>query len=112
MSAALPLVTTCPSPEPRLRLCEDAQAPLRPESRKHPTCVAQPEMPPHDFVEDGSEVGRDRQVALFVALLAREAGPAAVDFAASHAAAEDHHRVAVTVIGSAVAVLGDGSAEL
>ena len=65
-----------------------------------------------DFAEDVAEVGRDREVAALVALLAREPGPPAVDAAAADAAADHHHRVAVSVVGAAVAVLAHGPAEL
>jgi hypothetical protein len=58
-----------------------------------------------DFVEPRAEVGSDRQVAAVVPLLAREAGPQAVDLAAADRATEHHHGVAVPMIGAARAVL-------
>ena len=63
-------------------------------------------------MEQRAKVGGDGQVAALEALLGREARPPAMDAAASHPAAEHQHRGRVTVIGSAVAVLGDGPAEL
>src|SRR5262249_3938670 len=61
--------------------------------------------------EELAEIGRDRQIAPFEALGRRESWPSAVDAAADRAAEREHRR-AVTVIGSAVAVLGRGPAEL
>ena len=70
-------------------------------------------MAAHDLREDAAEVRRDRQVAPVVALLAREARPAAVDLASADVlAADDHHRVPVAVIGAAVAVFRHCAAEL
>src|SRR5579872_2775315 len=74
--------------------------------------IGDAEMPHDDFAEHVAEVGRDREVASFVSMLDGEAGPAAVDLPAAHAAADDHHRVAVAVIGAAVAVLAHRAAEL
>ena len=65
-----------------------------------------------DLAEDVAEVGRDREVASFEATLRREARPSSVDLAAAHAAADDQHRVAVAVIGAAVAVLRHRAPEL
>src|SRR5262249_1612748 len=66
-----------------------------------------------DLVEHAAEVGRHREVASLVALFAPEARPAAVLLAAAHAlSADDEHRVAVAVIGAAVAVLGHRPPEL
>src|SRR5688572_10325067 len=69
-------------------------------------------MPAHHLVEYGPEIGGDRQVAAVVALLSRQPGPAAVDLATLDPGAEDHHRVAVAVIGAAIAVFGDRAPEL
>src|SRR5262245_59704789 len=70
-------------------------------------------MPADDLVEDAAEVGGHSQIPAVVALLAGEAGPAAVDPAAADVlAADDEHRVAVPVVGSAVAVLGHRAPEL
>ena len=74
--------------------------------------VADAEVPHDDLAEDVAEVGRHREIAAFVALLDRQAGPAAVDLAAADAAADRHHRVAVSVIGAAVAVLPHRPSEL
>ena len=68
---------------------------------------------PHDQLgEHIAEVGRDRQIAAVVALLGRQAGPASVDVAALHRAAQHEHRVAVPVVGAAAAVLRHGAAKL
>src|SRR5262249_17770165 len=82
------------------------------EAREHLPRVVEPKVAAHDFIEDASEVGRDGEVASLVALLWRKPWPPAVDPSASHAAADDHHRVAVPVVRAAVAVLHDGAAEL
>src|SRR5687767_2415094 len=69
------------------------------ELREDRSGVGHAEMAADDFGEDAAEIGGDRQVAAVVALLAREARPAAVDLAAAHVLpADDHHRVAVAVI--------------
>ena len=75
-------------------------------------CLSTPRWRDDDLREDVAEVGRDREVAALVALFGREAGPRAVDLAAADAAAEDEHRVAVAVVGAAVAVLLHRPAEL
>src|ERR1051326_8182715 len=67
--------------------------------------IGDAEVADDDLAEDVAEIGRDREVAPVVALLDREAGPPPVHFSAANAAADDHHRVAVPVIGAAVAVL-------
>ena len=64
------------------------------------------------FAEHLAEIRGDRQVAAFVELLVVEAGPAAVDLAALHVAAEHKHGVGVAVVGAAGAVLARGAAEL
>src|SRR2546426_4615265 len=67
----------------------------------------------HDnLTEDLAEVGRHREVASIVTALDRQAGPRAVDMAALDAAADDHHRVAMAVIGAAVTVLVHRAPEL
>src|SRR5690349_3624893 len=65
-----------------------------------------------DLRKNVTEIGGDREVALVVALLPREAGPLAVDATAAHAAADHHHRIAMAVVGPAVAVLAYRAAEL
>ena len=64
-----------------------------------------------DFPEHVTEVGRDGEVATLVALLTPEAGPLAVDTSAPDAPADDHHGVAVPVIGASIAVLTHRSPE-
>src|SRR5438067_1045357 len=70
------------------------------------------ELPARYLGEERAKVGGDREIAPLVETLARQTGPAAVDLAAPHAAAEQQHGRRVTVIGSAIAVLRDGSTEL
>ena len=65
----------------------------------------------YQFAQHVAEIGGQRQVAAFVELLALEARPLAVDFAALHAAAHHEHTVGVAVIGAAVAVFLRGAAE-
>src|SRR6185369_3764693 len=65
-----------------------------------------------DLGEEIAEVGADGEIAGLEALLGGEAGPAAVEAAAAHAAAEDEHGGRVPVVGAAVAVLGHRAAEL
>ena len=64
------------------------------------------------FAEDLAEVGGEGQIAAFVELVVVEAGPAAIDLAAFHVAAENKHRVGVTVVSAAGAVFAGGAAEL
>ena len=66
--------------------------------------IGDAEMAHHDLPEDVAKIGRDGQVAAFVALVDSQAGPPPVDLATFHPAADDHHGVAVTVVGAAVAV--------
>src|SRR5206468_8141126 len=54
----------------------------------------------------------DGEVPPFVPLLRRKAGPASVDAPAADVAADHQHRVSVSMIGAAVAVLGHRPAEL
>src|SRR5262245_47856786 len=66
----------------------------------------------HDnLAEHITKIGRHCQVSAFVAALHGQAGPSSIHRAATHAAADDDHRVAVAVIGAAVAVLAHGPAE-
>ena len=65
-----------------------------------------------DLTEDVAEVGGDGEIAPVVPLFDRKARPLAVHAAAAHAAANHQHRVAVAVIGPAVAVLIHGAAKL
>src|SRR6266850_7506205 len=81
-------------------------------TREDGTRVCDAEVPYDDLAEDIPEIGRDREIAPFVPAIDREAGPLAVDVAAPDPAADDHHRVAVAVIRSAIAVLADRSPEL
>src|SRR5690349_3034254 len=74
--------------------------------------VADAKVPNDDLAKHVAEVGGDREVASFVALLNRQPRPLAVDASTGDAAADRHHRVAMPVIGSAVAVFADGSREL
>jgi hypothetical protein len=66
----------------------------------------------HDLGKDRAEVGGDGEVSSFVALLRRESRPSAVDLSSAYRSADDHHRVAMPVIGSAVPVLHDRASEL
>src|SRR5215831_11869116 len=85
----------------------------RGEAREDRAGIGDAEMRADNLGEDAAEVRRHREVASLVALLRREARPAAVDPAALHVVpADDEHGVAVPVIGAAVAVLGHGPAEL
>jgi hypothetical protein len=65
-----------------------------------------------DFAEHISEIGGDRDIAAFVAVLDRETWPATVHASTSDATAKNQHRVAVAVVGAAIAIFADGSAEL
>ena len=69
-------------------------------------------MTDYDFAEDVAEIRRNGEVAAFVPSIDRKSGPPAVNVTAANAAADDHHRVAVAVIGPAIAVLTHGPAEL
>src|SRR5262249_47780031 len=71
--------------------------------------IREAQMRGHDLREDVAEVRGDGEVAPIVASLHREARPCAVDASTAHGAADDEHRVAVSVIRAAVAVLADGA---
>jgi hypothetical protein len=62
--------------------------------------------------EDGAEVRGEREVAPFVQLLGREAGPPAVHAPAAHPAADEEHAARVAVVRPAAPVLARGTAEL
>src|SRR3954462_4620061 len=62
-------------------------------------------VPAKAFAEHGTEVGGDFEIAAFIKVSRVEAGPASVDFAAFHGAAEDEHYISVSVICAAAAVL-------
>ena len=66
------------------------------------------EVPHRDLGEQISEVSGHFKVASFEELLARDPGPAAVNFPAFYGTAEDQHDGRVAVIGPAVAVLLNG----
>src|SRR5262245_54050145 len=65
-----------------------------------------------DLSEDVAEVGGDGEVASLVALLGRESWPSAVNLTAAHAPTDDHHGVAVPMVGAAIAVLADCASKL
>src|SRR5437867_4244914 len=67
--------------------------------------VGDPEMADENLAEHVAKICRHGEIAAVVPLLDGEPRPLAVHAAAAHAAADDDHRVAVAVIGSAVAVL-------
>src|SRR5258708_11601439 len=92
----------------------DKPEPLRVgESGEDRAGIGDRQMAAHNFGEYAAEVGRDGEVAPVVALFAREPGPAPVDLpAADVLSTDDHHGVAVAMVGAAVAVLGDGPAKL
>src|SRR5262245_43874146 len=71
-----------------------------------------PQMAVDDFGEDGTEVRRHRQVASLIALLPLEPRPAPINLSTSHRAADDHHRVAMPMIGPTIPVLHDRATEL
>ncbi len=73
--------------------------------------VAVFELAVDEFGEDGAEIGGYVQVAALVELFAFEAGPGAIDATAADAAAESEHDVGVAVVGAAIAVFLDGTAE-
>src|SRR2546422_10144089 len=81
--------------------------PLIPREDARERGVGRTQMARHDLAEHVPEVGRDREVSAFEAIRGGKARPRAVDASAHHRTADHHHRVAVTVVGSAVAVLGD-----
>src|SRR5262249_41387217 len=68
-------------------------------------------MSTHEFAEHGAIVGRHGEVAAFEELFSFEAGPFAIDRAALHRTADDHHQTAVAVVGSGIAVLFHSTAE-
>src|SRR5258708_28712237 len=92
----------------------DKPEPLRVgESGEDRAGVGDSQMAAHDFGEYAAEVGGDGEVPPVVALFAREPGPAPVDLpAADVLSTDDHHGVAVAMVGAAVAVLGDGPSKL
>src|SRR5204863_8876403 len=65
-----------------------------------------------DFGQDVAVVSGHGQVAGADQLPFVQAGPRAVDFAAQHVPAQDHHHAAVTVVGAQAAVLGGAAPKL
>ena len=65
-----------------------------------------------DLAEHVPEVGRDGEVASVVAAIDGKPRPPAVHLPAADASTDDHHRVAVTVVGASVAVLAHRATEL
>src|SRR5215831_5612444 len=69
-------------------------------------------MPLSDLTENVAKVRCKRQITTFVRLIALQARPVAVDVSAANTVANHEHRISVTMIGSAVAVLARSTAEL
>src|SRR5215468_11291404 len=65
-----------------------------------------------DLAQHVAEVSRHLKVAGAVELLGAQARPLAVDLATGDVATEHEHRVAMTVVGAAAAVLGRAPPEL
>src|SRR5206468_7493806 len=74
--------------------------------------VIDTQMADNDLAKHVAEIGRHGEVPSFVAALGREAGPAAINPPAAHAAADDQHGVSMTVIGSAISILVHRAPEL
>src|SRR5713226_851601 len=81
-------------------------------SREDGLWIIDAEMAYDDLAEHVAEIGCDGKIAALVTAIGRETRPLAVHASAAHSAADDHHHVTVTVIGSAVAVLVDRPSEL
>src|SRR5882672_12204012 len=75
------------------------------------TRILQAKVSDDDLAEDVAEVGRDGEVAAVVPPVDGKPGPLAVNVSAANAAANDHHRVAMSVVRAAVAVLAHRAAE-
>src|SRR4029453_18326667 len=80
------------------------------ESRENRPRIGEAKVAVDYFRKHRSEVCRDGQVASFVPLLRREPRPAAVDLSAADATTDDHHGVAMSVMGATVLVLHPGAA--
>jgi len=65
----------------------------------------------HGFADDLAKIRGESQVSAFVELRRIEAGPASVDFAALHRAAQNKHHVGMAVISAAIAVLACRAAD-
>src|SRR5688500_1338775 len=64
-----------------------------------------------DFGKDIAKVGRNGEVAAFVQLVRSQSLPIAVNLSALDRVSKNEHRVAVTVIGAAAAVLACRASE-
>ena len=74
--------------------------------------IGHAEMPDDDFAEHVAEIGRDREVAALVALSASRPGHLPYTRPPRTPPPIDHHRVAVAVVGAAIAVLVHRAPEL
>src|SRR5687768_6143031 len=66
--------------------------------------VAGAEMLTNHFREYRSEIGRERQIAALVELLARQTRPPAVHLPPFHRPAKEKHRAGVSMVGASVAL--------
>src|ERR1700688_2320854 len=69
-------------------------------------------MPRHQFAEYVPEVRGQVEIAILVELLILESRPFTIDLSSLDAAAEREHNVGMAVIGTAIAILFRGAAEL
>jgi hypothetical protein len=69
-------------------------------------------MPARYLTKHVAEVCRQREVATFIKLIASQSWPLSVHLTATNTIPDDEHRVRVTVIGAAIAVLAHRPAKL
>ena len=91
----------------RIELCEEAGEfrRLHVVPREHGPRVCDAQMPHEDLAEDVTEIRRHGEIASLVSAVGCEARPLSVHLTTANTAADDHHRIAVNVIRTAVAVL-------
>src|SRR5581483_9049319 len=81
-------------------------------ARKYRFDVVVSQVPRHQLSQHVAKSGSQRQIALLVQLLRLQARPIAVYLSPAHIAAHHEHHVGMSMIGSAIAVLFHGPAEL
>src|SRR5258708_35895052 len=75
------------------------------EVREHLLQVAIAEVAIHSLADHLAKIGGQGEIAAFVEMLGRQAGPLAIHAAAAHRAAEHEHDVGMAVVGATIAIL-------
>src|SRR5438876_7075517 len=81
-------------------------------SRKNRSRILNAKVTNDHLGEYVAKIGGHRQVTPIEAMLRRQTGPSAVDTAPFDRSADHEHGIAMSVVGTTIAVFGDGATEL